>query len=66
MPPMQWLLTRIFNLKQRPEAKIMIILLADESELMQYVAHIDLQVFDYLARSKSPQRSFMRRHRLSR
>jgi L-threonylcarbamoyladenylate synthase len=45
---------RIFNLKQRPEAKSMIILLADEKELMQYVAHIDLQVFDYLAKVKKP------------
>ncbi|MFL5747512.1 MAG: L-threonylcarbamoyladenylate synthase [Niastella sp.] len=45
---------RIFNLKQRPEAKSMIILLADVKELMQYVAHIDLQVFDYLAKVKKP------------
>jgi len=45
---------RIFNLKQRPEAKSMIILMADEKELMQYVAHIDLQVFDYLAKTKKP------------
>lgn len=45
---------RIFNLKQRPEAKSMIILLADEKELMQYVAHIDLQVFDHLAKVKKP------------
>jgi L-threonylcarbamoyladenylate synthase len=45
---------RIFNLKQRPEAKSMIILLADEKELMQYVAHIDLQVFDYLGKVKKP------------
>lgn len=45
---------RIFNLKQRPEAKSMIILLADAKELMQYVAHIDLQVFDYLAKVKKP------------
>lgn len=45
---------RVFNLKQRPEAKSMIILLADEKELMQYVANIDLQVFDYLAKAKKP------------
>ncbi len=46
---------RIFNLKQRPDSKSMIILLADEKrELMQYVAHIDLQVFDYLAKTKKP------------
>lgn len=45
---------RIFNLKQRPESKSMIILLADEKELMQYVANIDLQVFDYLGKVKKP------------
>jgi L-threonylcarbamoyladenylate synthase len=45
---------RIFNLKQRPDSKSMIILLADEKELMQYVAHIDLAVFDYLAKVKKP------------
>jgi len=45
---------RIYNLKQRPEAKSMIILLADEKDLMQYVAHIDLQVFDYLKKTKKP------------
>lgn len=45
---------RIFNLKQRPDSKSMIILLADEKELMQYVAHIDLAVFDYLAKTNKP------------
>jgi len=45
---------RIYKLKQRSEAKSMIILLADEKELMQYVAHIDLQVFDYLKKAKKP------------
>src|SRR6185295_12536156 len=45
---------RIYNLKQRPETKSMIILLADEKELMQYVANIDLRVFDHLAKVKKP------------
>jgi L-threonylcarbamoyladenylate synthase len=45
---------RIFNLKQRPDSKSMIILLADVKELMQYVAHIDLAVFDYLAKTNKP------------
>jgi L-threonylcarbamoyladenylate synthase len=45
---------RIFNLKQRPDSKSMIVLLADEKELMQYVAHIDLAVFDYLAKTNKP------------
>jgi L-threonylcarbamoyladenylate synthase len=45
---------KIFALKQRPEAKSMIVLLADEKELLQYVAHVDLQVFDYLKKAKKP------------
>lgn len=45
---------RIFNLKQRPDSKSMIILLADEKELMQYVANIDLAIFDYLDKVKKP------------
>ncbi len=39
---------KIFALKQRPGAKSMIVLLADERDLLQYVAAPDLQVFDYL------------------
>jgi L-threonylcarbamoyladenylate synthase len=45
---------KIFALKQRPEAKSMIVLLADEKELLQYVAHVDLQVFNYLKKAKKP------------
>jgi L-threonylcarbamoyladenylate synthase len=45
---------RIYSLKQRSEAKSMIILLADEKDLMQYVAHIDLQVFDHLKKVTKP------------
>jgi L-threonylcarbamoyladenylate synthase len=32
----------------------MIVLLADEKDLLQYVAHVDLQVFDYLKKAKKP------------
>ncbi len=39
---------RIYELKQRPETKSMIVLLADERDLLQYVANPDLAVFDYL------------------
>lgn len=39
---------KIYQLKQRPEAKSMIVLLADERDLLQYVASPDLAVFDYL------------------
>lgn len=39
---------KIFSLKQRAEAKSLIVLLADERDVLQYVAAPDLQVFDYL------------------
>jgi L-threonylcarbamoyladenylate synthase len=39
---------KIFAIKHRPGTKSMIVLLADERELLQYVAAPDLQVFDYL------------------
>ena len=39
---------KIFAIKQRPEAKSLIVLLADERDVLQYVAAPDLQVFDYL------------------
>lgn len=39
---------RIYELKKRPETKSMIVLLADERDLLQYVANPDLAVFDYL------------------
>lgn len=39
---------KIYALKQRPEAKSMIVLLADERELLQYVSAPDLGIFDYL------------------
>ncbi|MEO5682137.1 MAG: L-threonylcarbamoyladenylate synthase [Chitinophagaceae bacterium] len=39
---------KIFRIKQRAEAKSLIVLLADERDVLQYVAAPDLQVFDYL------------------
>jgi L-threonylcarbamoyladenylate synthase len=39
---------KIFSIKRRPEAKSLIVLLADERDVLQYVAAPDLQVFDYL------------------
>jgi len=39
---------KIFTLKKRSEAKSLIVLLADERDVLQYVAAPDLQVFDYL------------------
>jgi L-threonylcarbamoyladenylate synthase len=39
---------KIFAIKQRPEAKSLIVLLAGERDVLQYVAAPDLKVFDYL------------------
>lgn len=39
---------KIFALKKRPEEKSMIVLVADEKDILQYVAAPDLRLFDYL------------------
>ncbi len=45
---------RIYSLKQRSESKSMIVLLADERDLLHYVTQPDLQVMDYLKSVKKP------------
>lgn len=45
---------RIYKLKQREESKSLIILLADERALMQYIAAPDPAVFDYLETIQHP------------
>src|SRR5688572_24186623 len=45
---------KIYALKQRPGTKSMIVLLSEERELLRYVAHPDLQVFDYLDSVEKP------------
>ncbi len=45
---------RIFQLKQRPDNKAMIVLVAEEKDVLNYVAAADLQVFDYLQQAKKP------------
>lgn len=45
---------KIYALKQRPDEKAMIVLVADQREVMQYVAAVDLQVFDYLDQAVKP------------
>ncbi|HMU46379.1 MAG TPA: L-threonylcarbamoyladenylate synthase [Chitinophagaceae bacterium] len=45
---------KIFELKKRPDEKSMIILVADERDILQYVAAPDLQVFDYLKEVQKP------------
>jgi L-threonylcarbamoyladenylate synthase len=45
---------KIYALKKRPDEKAMIVLVADEREVLKYVASPDLQVFDYLQEAKKP------------
>lgn len=45
---------RIYELKKRPESKSMIVLLADQRDLLQYVASPDLAVFDFLDAATKP------------
>ncbi len=43
---------KVYALKKRPDEKAMIVLVADEREVLKYVASPDLQVFDYLQEAK--------------
>ncbi len=45
---------RIYQLKKREDSKSMIILMADEREVLQYVAAPDLAVFDFLEEQTRP------------
>lgn len=45
---------KIFELKRRPDEKSMIILVADERDILRHVAQPDLSVFDYLKTIKKP------------
>jgi L-threonylcarbamoyladenylate synthase len=45
---------KIYDLKKRPETKSMIVLLADEKDLLRYVTQPDLQVLDYLRTVQKP------------
>ena len=45
---------KIYAIKQRPESKALIVLLADERDIFQYVAQPDLRVFDYLHQTSRP------------
>ena len=45
---------KIYQLKKRPDEKAMIVLVADERDVLHYVASPDLQVFDYLLEAKKP------------
>lgn len=45
---------KILRIKQRPETKSMIVLVADERDIIQYVSSPDLAVFDYLQTVQKP------------
>jgi L-threonylcarbamoyladenylate synthase len=45
---------KIYQLKKRPDEKVMIVLVAEEREVLQYVASPDLRVFDYLQKVTKP------------
>jgi L-threonylcarbamoyladenylate synthase len=45
---------RVFKLKQRSDKKAMIVLVADERDILQYVANPDFRVFDFLNQSSRP------------
>ena len=45
---------KIYQLKQRPENKSLIVLVAEERDVLKYVAAPDLAVFDYLKNSVKP------------
>ena len=45
---------KIFDLKKREDSKSMIVLVADEREVLQYVAAPDLAVFDFIEKQNRP------------
>ena len=45
---------KIYNLKKRSDEKSMIVLVADEKDILQYVASPDLKIFDYLRQVSKP------------
>ncbi|MFM9909749.1 MAG: L-threonylcarbamoyladenylate synthase [Chitinophagaceae bacterium] len=45
---------KIYSLKQRPEEKAMIVLLAAERDLISYVSALDIEVFNYLETIQKP------------
>ncbi len=45
---------RVYTLKQREAAKSLIVLMADERDILRYTSQPDLRVFDYLRTVKKP------------
>ena len=45
---------KIYALKQRPDEKAMIVLVAEENDVLKHVASVDLALFDYLQEHPKP------------
>lgn len=45
---------KVYKLKQRSDEKALIVLLADERDILQYVSAVDLSLFDYLEEQTRP------------
>ena len=45
---------KIYSLKKRPDEKSMIVLVADEKDVLRHVSQPDLEVFDYLKKTQKP------------
>lgn len=45
---------KIYQLKKRPGEKALIVLVAEERDILKYVANADLRVFDYLQQHPKP------------
>ncbi len=45
---------RIYALKKRIETKAMIVLVAEERDILQYIPQLDLRIFDYLKKLQTP------------
>jgi len=45
---------RVYKIKKRPDTRALIVLVADERELLKYVAHPDPTVFDYIENADRP------------
>jgi L-threonylcarbamoyladenylate synthase len=45
---------KIYYLKKRPDEKAMIVLVAEERDILQYTASPDMSVFDYLQQAQKP------------
>ena len=45
---------KVFALKKRPEAKSLIVLVADERDVLKYISQPDLRIFDFLKTVDKP------------